>query len=633
MNDDEEEQNWEEELERLSRRLHEPVNLNTATRKTLEQFPFLNDIQIENLLAYIYLHGQMQTIYELSLIAGMDKYTIDLLLPFIHVQPVADKQRFPSPRTLLKYGKQEMLTRLDIPLYRREGYRKKYLGTPMYHSLKYKYHYGEYLQVGFTAEKDAGEPLFALHNRKGYDYYSFHLLLRNLGRLRTLALGDYRLSFGQGLVIGTGIRPGKSYSLATVDRHGNDIRGHTATDEYNFFRGAAATVKVTPNLCASLFYSYRPMDGVVEEGIITSIRKTGLHRSQAEAEQRNAFARQTMGGNIQYDKGELHIGATGIYYAFNRAYEPKRPDYARFNLHGNHFYNVGADYRYRLNRFTLAGEVAVGKHGYAALNKLTYTLRRNYRLLLIHRYYAHNYWAMLARPFGEGSTPQNENGWYVAAEVAPLAQWRLFASLDLFSFPWWRYRISKPSQGIDGMFGTQYTPKPDIVMTVNYRYKRKERDVTGTGGKEILPTHHHRLRYQCTWSPPHLQLRTTIDYNHFHSHGKPARQGVQCTESASYTFRFPLKLSIQGTWFHTDDYDSRVYASERGVLYNLYTPSYSGRGFRFSCVAGYNLNKRWMLLAKIGETLYRDRNTIGSGNDLIHHNRKADIQLQLQAKF
>jgi hypothetical protein len=631
--DDEEEHNWEDELEALSHRLQEPVNLNAATRKTLEQFPFLRDMQIENIIAYIYLHGQMQTLYELSLVKEMDKRTIDLLLPFVCVLPVDTPQHFPTWRTLLKYGKHEALTRLDIPLYRREGYRTKYLGPTPYHSLKYTYHYGDYLHVGFTAEKDAGEPLFALHNRKGYDYYAFHLLLHNRGRLKSLTIGDYRLAFGQGLVVGSSFRAGKTYSLATADMRSNGIRQHSSTDEYNFFRGAAATIEVTAALRASLFYSRRRMDGTVTDGVITSIYKTGLHRSEAEAAKRNAFVRQTMGGNIQYERRNLHIATTALYYLFNHPYEPNRAKYARYNLHGNRFYNVGADYRYRLRRFTLAGEAAVGKQGYAVLNKLSYTPSRNYRLLLIHRYYSHNYWAMFAQSFGESSTPQNENGWYMAVEASPLKQWQLFAALDVFSFPWWKYRISKPSQGVDAMFRAQYTPKRNMTMQLSYRYKRKERDVTGTGGKETLPTYRHQLRYRLTCSPRQWQLRTTLDYNRFHSRGKPVGQGVQCTESASYTFRLPLSLSVQGTWFRTDDYDSRVSVAERGLLNTFYTPAYSGRGFRFSGVASYNLTKRWMLLCKFGETIYQDRDAIGSGNDLIHSNRKADVQLQLRAKF
>ena len=41
---DEEERNWEDELEVLSARLQEPVNINAATKRQLEEFPFLTDI-------------------------------------------------------------------------------------------------------------------------------------------------------------------------------------------------------------------------------------------------------------------------------------------------------------------------------------------------------------------------------------------------------------------------------------------------------------------------------------------------------------------------------------------------------------------------------------------------------------
>lgn len=81
-----EDYSWEAELEELSRCLQEPVNLNTATREQLEQFPFLSDLQVENLLAYVYIHGQMQTVYELQLVEEMDKRTIELLLPFVCVR-------------------------------------------------------------------------------------------------------------------------------------------------------------------------------------------------------------------------------------------------------------------------------------------------------------------------------------------------------------------------------------------------------------------------------------------------------------------------------------------------------------------------------------------------------------------
>ena len=636
--ENEEDYSWEDELEELSRRLQEPVNVNTATKRQLEQFPFLTDIQIENLLAYVYIHGQMQTIYELQLVEEMDKRTIDLLLPFVCVQAVEEGRGYPALKSILKFGKHEALARLDIPFYTRKGYEKNYQGPSLYHSLRYSFRYSDYLQMGVTAEKDAGEPMFALHNRKGYDYYSLYFLIKNLGRLKALALGNYRLSFGQGLVLSTDFRLGKTFSMSTAEYRVGGIRKHGSTDEYNYFRGAAATVGIFSSLEFSAFYSHRFMDGVVKDGDIISIYKTGLHRTEKEADKADALALQLMGGNVTYEKDALKVGVTGIYYFFDRPYEPKLDKYAKYNLHGNGFYNAGLDYKYRLGRLTWVGEAATGKQGYALLNQLKYNISSDYRLLLVHRYYSHDYWALFGRSFGESSTPQNENGWYLAAEATPFAHWRFFVSMDMFSFPWWKYRISKPSKGVDVMFQSTYTPRKNLSMYLDYRYKRKDRDVTGTSGAVIQPVYHHKLRYRLTYMTGSFTFRTTVDYNHFRQQDGEGykfgrSQGYQCTQSCSYAFSFPLSVSLQGTWFHTDDYDSRIYASERGLLYTFYTPSFYGRGFRCSAHLRYDLNKTFMFLAKFGQTVYQDRETIGSGNDEIPGNSKADLQMQLRIKF
>lgn len=632
--EDEEDRNWEEELREVSLRLEEPLNINTATKKQLEQFPFLSDLQIENILAYIYVHGPMQTIYELRLVKEMDQRTIELLLPFIYVKVVEEKKKYPSLKTILKYGKQETLARLDIPFYTRKGYEKNYLGPSVYHSLRYDFHYGDYLQVGITGEKDSGEPFFALQSKKGYDYYSLYFLIKELGRVRTLALGSYRLSFGQGLILSTDFHLGKSFSMATSEYRSRGIRKHSSTDEYNYFRGVASTVRLLPSFDFSAFYSHRSMDGVIKNEAIYSIYKTGLHRTRKEADKFHAFALQVAGGNMSYEKGVLHLGVTGIYYFMNHPYEPDLKKYAKYNLHGSNFYNLGMDYKFRLGRFTWTGEAALGKKGYALLNQLRYYFSQDYRLLLVHRFYAHDYWALFANSFSEGGTVQNENGWYLAMEITPWAHWQFFTSLDLFSFPWWRYRISKPSKGIDALFQTVYSPRKNLSMYFNYRYKQKMRDVTGTGGKVILPTFHHRFRYRLTYTPHRWNLKTTMDYNHFHSQRQKGGRGYQFTQACTYSFAsFPFSVSLQGTYFNTDDYDSRVYSYEKGLLYTFYTPSFYGRGFRYSTHLRYDFRKTLMLLAKLGETVYQDRSEIGSGNDLIKSNKKIDLQLQLRVKF
>ena len=630
--------NWENELEELSNRLQEPVNLNSATREQLEQFPFLSDIQIEHLLAYIYIHGQMETIYELQLVEELDRQTIQYLLPFVCIKAINNEPAF-RWKTMLKdagrYGKNEVLTRLDIPFYKRKGYEHTYLGPSVYNSVKYTFRYRDQLYAGGVAEKDAGEPFAALHNSYGYDYYSFYLLLQNCGRLKSLAVGNYRLSFGQGLVMSTDYLMGKTIYASSFNNRSAGIKRHSSTDEYNYFRGVATTVALTKRLSVSAFYSHRNMDGVVTDGEITSVYKTGLHRSRKEADKKNLLTSQLTGGNVSYQQNHIRLGITGVYYVFNRPYEPELTGYSKYNIHGNHFYNLGIDYAYRWRRFSFQGETAIGKQGWASLNRLQYSPVQDIQFMLIHRFYSYDYWAMYAHSFGEGSTVQNEQGYYVGLETTPFSHWRFFVSFDLFSFPWKKYRINKPSRGTDGLIQATFTPRTNLSMYLKYRYKQKERDLTGSKVTLTLPIFHHQLRYRLNYSLNDVfSSRTTLDYNHFHSQDRAATKGYQVTQMISSQLPWTrLFADVQGSYFCTDDYDSRVYVSEKGLLYTFYTPSFQGRGFRCAVRLRYELNKHWLFITKFGETIYLNRNEIGSGNDLIYGNKKADIQMQLRIKF
>ena len=474
-----------------------------------------------------------------------------------------------------------------------------------------------------------------MHNRYGYDYYSFYLLLQNCGRLKSLAVGNYRLSFGQGLVMSTDYLMGKTIYASSFNNRSAGIKRHSSTDEYNYFRGVATTVALTKRLSVSAFYSHRNMDGVVTDGEITSVYKTGLHRSRKEADKKNLLTSQLTGGNVSYQQNHIRLGITGVYYVFNRPYEPELTGYSKYNIHGNHFYNLGIDYAYRWRRFSFQGETAIGKQGWASLNRLQYSPVQDIQFMLIHRFYSYDYWAMYAHSFGEGSTVQNEQGYYVGLETTPFSHWRFFVSFDLFSFPWKKYRINKPSRGTDGLIQATFTPRTNLSMYLKYRYKQKERDLTGSKGTLTLPIFHHQLRYRLNYSLNDVfSSRTTLDYNHFHSQDRAATKGYQVTQMISSQLPWTrLFADVQGSYFCTDDYDSRVYVSEKGLLYTFYTPSFQGRGFRCAVRLRYELNKHWLFITKFGETIYLNRNEIGSGNDLIYGNKKADIQMQLRIKF
>ncbi|MBK8472078.1 MAG: hypothetical protein IPL33_07835 [Sphingobacteriales bacterium] len=54
---------------------------------------------------------------------------------------------------------------------------------------RYRYKYGNKISYGITAEKDPGEPFFKGANAQGFDFYSAHLYLRDIGIFKHIALG------------------------------------------------------------------------------------------------------------------------------------------------------------------------------------------------------------------------------------------------------------------------------------------------------------------------------------------------------------------------------------------------------------------------------------------------------------
>lgn len=115
---------WDTHFEELSELRENPININTATKEQLERFPFLSDQLVENILYYLYKYGPMLTRNELWMIEDIDRQTIHYLLPFICFETPEKEQYKPNIKRILKYGKQELSTRVDIPFYTKAGYQQ-----------------------------------------------------------------------------------------------------------------------------------------------------------------------------------------------------------------------------------------------------------------------------------------------------------------------------------------------------------------------------------------------------------------------------------------------------------------------------------------------------------------------------
>ena len=135
------------------------------------------------------------------------------------------------------------------------------LVTPNKLYVRYRHSYGNRLSYGITAEKDRGEAFFRENNANGFDFYSAHLYLRNYNQnIKAIALGDYAISLGQGLILFSGFGGGKSSSPMLIKRTGRVVRPYTSVNEASFLRGGATTLNFG-NFDLSLFASSKKVDG------------------------------------------------------------------------------------------------------------------------------------------------------------------------------------------------------------------------------------------------------------------------------------------------------------------------------------------------------------------------------------
>ena len=443
----------------LSYLIEHPFDLNAVTEEQLKRLPFLSDRQIEQLLSYRKRYGNMVSIYELKNIEDIDFQTISLLLPFVYIGDNLVEKRLLTVKNLLKYGRNELQIRYDQCFQQKKGYgeqtdsilllypNRKYRGEPFYHSLRYSYTFEDRLQAGFVAEKDAGEPFWNAYH-KGYDFYSAHLFLKDINWLKSLAIGDYKMSFGQGLVISNDFSPSRTAVVAQAERRTNGFRRHFSTNEQDFFRGVAGTITIK-NLDISVFYSYRKMDAAVDSLTFTSLKTDGLHRLQRDWEKRKTITMQVYGGNIRYAKPHFHVGLTALSYSFGKfKMDPDPKPYNLFYFKGSNNFNMGVDYMLKTNRIKFYGEIALSKNGaVSTLNALQLTPASYISFLVLYRYYDRRYQALFGNAFSQGSTVQNEQGVYMGFQLTPIARWKLSVYADLFRFPWLKYGIDAPSGG------------------------------------------------------------------------------------------------------------------------------------------------------------------------------------------
>lgn len=635
-----------DELENFKDR---PINLNRATAEDLNDFPLLNAQQISALLDHIERFGKLLSVYELQGIPGFDILLINRMLPYIKVDNDVKDVVVPIKKLLSK-GSFVWVTRYRQTIEKAEGYKRTdgsgYLGHPFNLFTRFRYTYGTKLSYGFTAEKDAGEEFFKGTNKQGFDFYSGHLFLRNFKALKALALGDFEVRLGQGLIIWSGFGIRKSPAVMNVKREGMKLRPYTSVNESNFMRGAGFTVG-GKGFEFTAFGSYKQVDAnivtVVDSSIVieeafTAFNESGFHRTAAENLDRNSVGKLVTGGNFSYNKRKWHIGANALYTKIFQDFKPVFQPYNQFNLSTNSLVNASIDYHVLVKNFQFFGEEAVSNNGgFALLNGVLASIDPKVDISVVHRYYARNYQQQFAAGFGEASNTQNENGLYLGLSVKPISMLRLEGYFDLYMSKWLKYLTDAPSFGSDNYLQATFTPNKKFEMYLRYRYelKKKNESDNETPFDYLVNEKRQSLRYNIKFKVSDaISLANRIEWSFYRIGSNKPENGFLIYQDVNFKWmKSPVSFNARLAIFKTSSYNTRMYAYENDVLYSFSIPAYYGNGMRYYLTARYSITRNIDLWARFSQTYQFDTKTMGSGLDEIDKQHKNEVKVQLRLKF
>ncbi len=646
-------------LDRLEALYFNPMNINEASYDELQESRLLSEIQINDLVYHKATYGDLILMEELQSIPSFTVADITRIRSFMEV---SDEQKLP-----IGFGQMVQSTRHELYLkwaqtledklgyLSREDTPPAYLGDKNKLQLRYKGSYENKLRFGLIAEKDEGEQLLSDTLYKGIDYLTAHLYMRDFSTLlKDVAIGDYSVSLGQGLIMHNGFGAGKSAWVTDIKKGGRTLRPYTSVNENGYQRGVAATLRPIKHAEVTLFGSRVARDGNLRldtlddetpEVFLSSLQTSGAHRTLAEKEDKGILEMTSFGGAVKYAKSNYTIGVNHLTSVLDKELIRSDQAYNRFRFSGNQLSNTSIDYSLRLKNIHLFGESAHSSSGgLAHIVGALVGLDKKASLAVLYRDYDTDYNALTPNAFAESNIINNEKGLYLGLELLLTRRWKLRTYADVWKHPWLRARVSNPSDGKEYLVRLDYYIKRKLSIYGQFFFEEKLQNaslsdavIEQRGGDNKLTVGRTQRRYKfrlhfANKVSQALELRSRMEITTFENINGISKGYMLFQDFIYKPWASPLSLTARVAMFDTDDGNSRIYAYENNILYEFGIPTYSGRGVRYYFNIRYDLTRQLTAEFRLARTK-KDMGTNGSGLELINGNTRTDLKAQLRYIF
>jgi len=609
LNKAESESTLEQLLDLADRLKSSKILINQADVDDLCQLPWLKRADAEAIIIHRRDKGPILTLQELELIIGKEKTAS--IAPYIQFGKKSTFRRPPEAKTALVDG--SFYSRLFWETPPRSGILDgTYAGEnyKLYNRLQLS---APHLKASLVQEKDIGEADVA-------DFSAISLNAFDLGHLKSVVLGNYKLNVAQGLLIGQGRYFSKgSDPVGSVRLPSKLLLPSASSTEYGFLQGAAATLKYDP-FEVTLFYSSDHRDAVInDDGVVTSFSTSGYHRNELETGRKDNVTEIISGVNLLYRyQAGLFSGRAGGSVL----------DY--------HYPLSIDDYPSSATLYSLESDLSIGKASLFAeaafstrLANASWIAGAEYEILhglsavAAIRRYGNAYSSPFAGAFAErGSDGSNERGYYVGLNAKISNRLSVASYYDHFTFPALGINYPFPSDGNDSRLIIIWKQSP--LFTWNFQFQHKYREEEFNQGTSYNPHYtaypqvSDRCRLDCDVALSRtVQLRSRGEVKKVvkeYPAGDQQFYGWMAYQQLGYSAG---KFSVKGrmTIFNTEDYDAALYAYEDDLPLTSSLGLYNGRGKSLFLVATWQLLPQMKLGARYEVTWYSDRELYGSGDD------------------
>jgi hypothetical protein len=619
------------QLQLLNSYTRHKISLNTTDAATLQSLNLLTPLQITNFMLYRQLLGKLLSIYELQAVPGFDTAIIRSILPYVQIDE--DLQPYHT-----NGGDHALLFRYSRDM----ESNKTYTGSPDKLLLRYRYNLPNYISWGIVTEKDAGEKLF--------DFYSIHLFVKNYKHIKALAIGDFTVNMGQGLINWQTLALGKGPSVMQIKRESDLLRPYASAGEFYFYRGAGITLQKGP-WEGTAFISLRKLDGTIDT-LLASLYSSGYHRSATEIEKKGNIQQFTTGGNLSIVKPNWHIGFNILRHQYSLPLQKDNKPYNLFAFTGTQLTNAGIDYAITWRNIHFFGEIAMSDNLKTGMvHGVLVSVAKDADISLLYRNYNRAYQSMYNNAFGEYYRAVNEQGFYTAISLKLKPSLILNGYADVFNFPWLSYSMNAPGNGREVLLSLTYTPDKHTEAFIRYSYSAKpQKEEDDNFIKWPILIKKKSWRCQTTIQLKEgLTLKTRVEINEVSKvnevsnvneigevngvnginktiNKSPSEQGFLLFLDAAYQLKkTPFTFSGRYTKFITGGTETTMYVITSGILYEYMLSQLYGKGSQYQLCTRWRIMPHLSLWARLQQTSY---STVAAEKD-----KKSMITLQIQQLF